>query len=261
LDSTNVITPRVCAITTIGFDHQSLLGDSIAEIAAEKAGIIKPLTPVVIGRLPADAESVIVKVAGERGAPVVRAQDFAARLEGVTPRLRGAHQRDNALVAMAVTDVLGTRGFRVDADAARFGIEHVEWPGRLEHRQYDGSEVILDAAHNPEGAQALAAYIRENAWGDVTLVFGAMADKDITGMLKALLPVVKEVIFTTAAARRAAAAESLAAMARAIAEPGAPGFTIEPEPRAALNRACRSSRRVVVAGSMFLIGPLRGILR
>jgi dihydrofolate synthase/folylpolyglutamate synthase len=259
LDSTNVLTPLVCAITTIAFDHQQLLGPTLAAIAGEKAGIIKPDTPVVIGRLPPEAEMVVVEAARQRDAPVIRAPREAHRLEVMTPALPGAHQRDNAVVALCILDALCDRGFPVSPEDARFAVEHVEWPGRLEHRDLGGCKVLLDAAHNPAGAQALAGYLRDLGWDDATLVFGAMADKDIRGMLEPLASVVRHIICATPTTPRAAPAETVASIVQSIA--GAPPTSVVTDPEAALSAACASAQRVVVAGSVFLIGPLRGILR
>jgi dihydrofolate synthase / folylpolyglutamate synthase len=259
LDSTNVLAPLVCAITTIAFDHQSLLGNTLEEIAAEKAGIIKPEVPVVVGRLPLEAEAVVAAVAASQHAPLVRAHSHAHGVDGMTPALRGVHQRDNAIVALSVLEVLGARGFPVSAAAARFAVEHVDWPGRLEHTRTEGCEVLFDAAHNPAGARALADYLRANRWTDATLVFGAMADKDIRGMLEELAPVMTRIICTTPDTPRAATAETVASIVQSMN--GHPEVAVVPDPYAALQDACRSSGRVVVAGSMFLIGPLRGILR
>jgi dihydrofolate synthase/folylpolyglutamate synthase len=259
LDSTNVVQPLVCAITTIAFDHQALLGDTLAEIAREKAGIIKPDVPVVIGRLPVEAEAVVAATAIECGAPVIRAHSHAHGVEGMTPKLRGAHQRDNAIVALGVLEALSARGFPVSADAARFAVENVEWPGRLEHGRVGSCDVLFDAAHNPAGARALADYLRTAGWGGATLIFGAMADKDIRGMLEELIPLSDRIICTTAGTARAAPAAAVAGIVRSIA--GHPAVEVVPDPQAALDIGCRSSSRVVVAGSMFLIGPLRGILR
>jgi dihydrofolate synthase/folylpolyglutamate synthase len=259
LDATNIVTPLVCAVTTIDFDHQAQLGSTRQEIAAEKAGIIKPGVPVVTGRLPAAAEAVIDEVARAVEAPRVRALESVTLPGGVRPALAGVHQVDNAVVAIAILELLGPRGYNVPEPAVRRALETVEWPGRLERLQYGASEVLLDAAHNPGGARALAAYLRETGWTDATLVFGAMADKDARGMLAELVPATARVICTTANSPRAEAAAVLAGLASIVA--GAGAVEIIEEPALALQRACALSRRVVVAGSIFLIGPLRGILR
>jgi len=258
LDATNVLHPLVTAITTIDFDHQAQLGNTIAEIAREKAGILKQGVPVVVGRVPPDAAAVIREMALAVGAPQMSAQAAARRLEGRSLALRGSHQRDNAMVAIAVLDALATRGFEIPGDAVAHALAHVEWPGRLEHRRYGTCDVLLDAAHNPAGARALAAYLREAEWSGATLVFGAMADKDAPGMLRELAPAVGRIVCTTPPTPRAASASALA---REAAAAGAAAVDAVDDPLAALERACRQSSRVVVAGSMFLIGPLRGILR
>ena len=259
LDATNIVTPLVCAITTIDLDHQAQLGTTLESIAAEKAGIIKAGVPVVIGRLPDAAEAVVASAAGRASAPVVRADGAGMMRHDVQPSLAGAHQRDNAAVAVAVLDVLATQGFAVSKAAVARALQTVQWPGRLEMFQQGENTILMDAAHNPGGAAALAAYLSESGWTDATLVFAAMADKDAKGMLAVLAPVVPRIICTTAPTPRAASAGELAAVARAVR----PTWDIEivDEPAAALGRACARSARVVVAGSMFLIGPLRGILR
>lgn len=256
LDATNIVAPLVTAITTIDFDHQAQLGSTLEAIAGEKAGIVKHGVPVVIGRLPPAAERVVAQVSERIGAPLLRG-DFSPGAP--RPGLAGRHQAENAAVAAAVLRSLKDYGFPVGEAAIRDGIAQVQWPGRLERFRHGQTDVLLDAAHNPAGARALRAYLEEIGWRDATLLFGAMADKDATGMLTTLLPAVGTVICTTPPTPRAAAASDLAAVVRRIA----PGKTVEsmPDPADALARACAVSAHVVAAGSMFLIGPLRGILR
>ena len=255
LDATNVVQPIATAITSIDFDHQALLGGTLASIAREKAGIIKPGVPVVLGPMPPDAEQEIVRAAAARHATVVRGRHLA----GLTPALRGRHQRDNIAVTVALADLLNARGVSIPEAALRYGIEYVDWPARLEHIVRGGCEYLVDAAHNPAGAKALADYLRETSWTDAVLVFGAMGDKDGAGMLRELSTVVSTIICTTAATARAAAAADLAVVARRAAP--AASVEIETDPAQAVARAGARSRRVVIAGSMFLVGPLRGILR
>lgn len=259
LDATNVVTPRACAITTIDFDHRAQLGSTLQEIAAEKAGIIKRGVPVITGRLPQDAQAVVEGIAAQAGAPVVHALDAAQIPPGTRLALPGRHQRDNALVAIAVLDTLRDQGFEVAPEAIKEGLETVRWPGRLEHRRHGTCDVLLDAAHNPAGAQALADYLAEAGWTGATLVFGSMADKDAGGMLRALAPATGRIFLTTAATPRAESASALAAVARTVVPANA--LEIVEDPADALARACAASNRVVVAGSIFLIGPLRDILR
>ncbi len=280
LDATNVVSPCVTAITSIDFDHQAQLGTSLASIAAEKAGIIKPGVPVVCGPLPAEALDVVRRVAVSVGAPLILALDRV----GVTRRpdgavdvtrgdrtlgpiafaLRGAHQLQNAAVAVALLEALTGIGVAVPDAALCAGLADVRWPGRLERFDVEGTMVILDAAHNPAGAAALAAYLVEEGVRDLTLVVGVMRDKDVPAMLAALVgPAVDlwgAIICTTAPGERARDAADLAGVARE-ASGGRLPVEVVPEPAAALARATGRRRPVVVAGSIFLIGPLRDILR
>jgi dihydrofolate synthase / folylpolyglutamate synthase len=274
LDATNVVTPIAAAITSIDFDHQAQLGHTIESIAREKAGIIKRGVPVVCGPLPEAADEAVRQAAADAGARLVRALDvvtIASRhdgradlaskrnvLEGVRLALRGRHQLENAAVAIALLEEVERLGIRVGVDAMRSGLSDVSWPGRLEHVTVGGAEVLLDAAHNPAGAAALREYLLTIGWSDAVLVFGAMSDKDVHGMFQALAPVFRGIVCTTAASPRAIPAAELAELARGMA---AWDVDIEPSPAAALARARALTRRVVVAGSIFLVGPLRDILR
>ena len=259
LDATNVVQPVAAAITTVDFDHQAQLGSTIEAIAFEKAGVIKPGVPIVIGCLPPAAERVVEARAASMGAPVIRACGPSTPPLLARPRLPGAHQKENARVVTSLLRTLNGRGFTVPDEAIAQGIEHVEWPGRLERLRCGDAEVLLDAAHNPAGARSLGAYLHDAGWIDPTLIFAAMADKDIGGILAPLLPRVGRIICTTAPTPRAARADELARLVRGLA-PGKDVNSIE-TPAAALAHACATSSRVVAAGSMFLIGPLRGILR
>jgi dihydrofolate synthase/folylpolyglutamate synthase len=144
--------------------------------------------------------------------------------------------------------------------AVRTGLTDARWPGRLERVRWRSADVLLDAAHNPAGARALAAYLRDAGWRDVTLVFGAMRDKDADGMISALLPSCELVICTTASSPRARSAGDLSTHVARLAAGRCRVETID-DPAAAMARACRAGSRVVVTGSIFLIGPLRDILR
>ena len=274
LDATNIVTPIATAITSIDFDHQAQLGETIDAIAREKAGIIKQGIPVVCGPLPPAAAAVIGEISKARGAAVIEALeevriarnersssvDVRSRtrgLEDVTLALRGRHQLDNAAVAVALLDELASQGITVPDAAVRFGLTRAEWPGRLERFTRGPIEILLDAAHNPAGARALASHLQEIGWSRVTLLFGAMRDKDVAHMLEALAPFCEAIVCTTAPGPRALSAFDLAALARPL------GPTVEAiaDPAAALARALEMARPIVSAGSIFLIGPLRDILR
>jgi dihydrofolate synthase/folylpolyglutamate synthase len=254
LDATNVVAPPellATAITSIAFDHQLYLGTSLHDIALEKAGIIKPGVPVVVGPLEPDAAAAIDDVAASRGAAVIRAR--AGECDGMTIGLAGVHQRANAAVAVRVLQIVDAGGIPVPADAVAAGLANPQWPGRLDRRRLaDGRELLLDAAHNPAGAASLASYLAEEGGDPRPLVFAAMRDKDAGGMFAALLPAVGRLIITRASNSRSADPDALARQARAIA-PALP-ITIVPQLGAALDAAWRASPRIVVAGSIFLLG-------
>ena len=274
LDATNIATPIATAITSIAFDHQAQLGDTLEAIAREKAGIIKPGIPVVCGPLPPEAEAVVREIGTARGAPVIAALDAVRilrhadrasvevrsrmrSLDDVRMSLGGRHQLDNASVAVALLDELAAQGITVPDGAVRTGLTQALWPGRLERFARGGIEILLDAAHNPAGARALASHLNDIGWFRVTLLFGAMRDKDVRQMLDTLAPFCEAIVCTTASSPRALSASDLAASAGPLAR------TIEAiaDPAAALERAVEMGRPVVAAGSIFLIGPLRDILR
>jgi dihydrofolate synthase/folylpolyglutamate synthase len=165
----------------------------------------------------------------------------------------------NALVAVRLLEALDEAGIAVPGDAVEAGLRDARWPGRLELlRLPDGRTALLDAAHNPAGAVTLAAYLREVRPGGVTLVFGAVREKDHAGMLRALLPSVRHLVLTAPATPRAATPEELAAVAMRL-RPGR-AVTCEPDPIAALARAWSHGQDIVVAGSIFLIGTVRPAL-
>jgi dihydrofolate synthase/folylpolyglutamate synthase len=276
LDSTNVITPVVASITSIALDHERYLGHTLGAIAVEKAGIIKPHVPVVVGQVCAEAAAAIDRVAGGRGAEVVWAWDGvtverapqvpgeATRVRLRTPAhdygditisLRGAHQIGNAVVAVRLLERLDQQGVAVPPDAIAAGLATVTWPGRMDHRRLsNGREMLLDAAHNPAGAAMLAAYLTETFESKPPLVFAAMRDKDVRRMFEALLPSVSAVIVTRARNPRSADTDALAREAVAVA-PDVP-VQMEPVLRDALAAAWRLSSRIVVAGSIFLLGDV-----
>ena len=275
LDATNVVTPLAAAITSIDFDHQAQLGHTLESIAYEKAGVVKVGIPVVIGPLPPAAERIVSDVCHERCARLVRALDrvrVEPRGPGVTfstPErelrdvhlaLQGRHQTMNAAVVLAMLEELNRVGIGVDTASMLEGLTATWWPARLERRQWHGADVLLDAAHNPAGARALADYLRDLGWTDATLVTGALGDKDVEGILAPLLPCCRSLVCTTPASPRALPAAELAS--RAAIMPGAPAkIDAIGDPADALRHACVSGARVIVAGSIFLVGPARGILR
>jgi dihydrofolate synthase/folylpolyglutamate synthase len=259
LDATNVVPPMVTAITSIALDHQQYLGTTLREIAREKAGIIKPGVPVIVGALPGEARTVIDEIARDRDAEVIVA--MPDDIGDMPVGLAGAHQRANAAVARQILRTLDSRGVPVPPPAIAHGLAEPQWPGRLDLRRLpDGREALLDAAHNPAGAAALASYL--HGWHSdeppPPLVFAAMRDKDLVGMVEALLPAVGSMIVTRAATPRAAAPDELAAIAQRLAP--AKSITVASTPEEALDAAWRISPRIVVAGSIFLLGDVLKVL-
>jgi dihydrofolate synthase / folylpolyglutamate synthase len=274
LDATNVVTPITTAITSIDFDHQDQLGNTLESIAREKAGVAKPGVPMVCGRVPEAAARVIREVCAMQHAPVIRASDVVEiepREDGETLEVRvdrrsldtirlslpGRHQRENAAVAVAVMNEVNKRGILIPDAAIRKGLTEAHWPARLERFVRRHVDILLDAAHNPAGARALASHLQDIGWSRITMLFGAMRDKDVSGMLAPLAHVCERVICTTPPTPRALPADELAEIARrhaAVVE-------IVPDINDALERAIGYQRPIVAAGSIFLIGPLRDILR
>ena len=253
LDATNVVTPVATAITSIAFDHQKYLGHSLREIAIEKAGIIKPGIPVVVGPLDAEAAAAIEAIASERGAEVIRAT--ACDADGFTVGLVGSHQRVNAGIAVRLLESVNRRGIAVPREAIAAGLADPQWPGRLDRRRLpDGRELLLDAAHNPAGAMALASYLKADGRGRRPLVFAVMRDKQVREMLDVLLPEASRLVVTAASTPRSAEPAALAAVAHELS-PALP-IDVASSPAAALERAWSASPDIVVAGSIFLLGDV-----
>ncbi len=158
LDATNIVVPEVSVITSIGLDHCEFLGERLEQIAAEKSGIIKAGRPVVMGRVPPEAEATIRRIAAERGSRLTSvAEHFGEDLAGYPPtNLEGDYQRWNAATATLAARELGAR-WRIDEAAITRGLTQVDWPGRWQRVRLAGRLAILDASHNPEGAQVLAS--------------------------------------------------------------------------------------------------------
>lgn len=265
LDATNVIDPEVSVITNIGLDHQEYLGETIELVAAEKGGILKPGRKAVLGRLRPAAESVLLAIAAERGSPVRRlgvdfsitasgSTDYASeglRLSGLGMPLLGEYQRDNAAVAIAAIEAWGEK-HPVPEAAIRSGLAATRWPGRLEWIEGTPA-VVLDGAHNPDGAAALAAEMRRLAAGRrIHLVFAVMRDKDWAPMAQSLAEIACDVTVTHVFPPRGEAPDRLAA----FFEKSLPVRTIA-DPAVAVARAIAEAGDddiVLVAGSLFLIG-------
>lgn len=238
LDATNVFTPRACVITPIGLDHTQWLGETIAQIAAEKAGIIKPGVPVVSAPQDPAALEVIERVAAAQGAPLT-VVDFP--WPGPIS-LAGAHQRWNAAVALAA---MGAAGLAAPPEA----LARVDWAGRFQRLGWDG-RTVLDGAHNPHGARALVATWRE-VFGleKAVIIFGAVASKDHAEVLATLLPIAERFVLTTVDSPRAVPAAELAAAAPADAR-----VTATLAEALALAPRGPAHPPVLVCGSLYLVG-------
>ena len=282
LDSTNVIVPEVAVITQIDFDHENLLGHSIEEIAAEKAGIIKQGAWVVSAAENPAAKKVIRQRSNEQGAHLVeideagRVLDVSAKdgryrfrvmlsdrlgpgaaseMEIAVP-LAGRFQIRNALAAAAAARFLAQRGFAISDRAIVTGIESVRWPGRLERLQ-ESPAVYLDGTHNPSGAREVLAFWREHLAGRrIHLIYGAMRDKAIDEVAGLLFPRATTVILTQSPQPRSLSAEALAQMTSHLAT----NLEVIREPGAALERALEIAQRdevIFATGSLYLVGDLR----
>jgi dihydrofolate synthase / folylpolyglutamate synthase len=250
LDATNAITSNVSVITPIGLDHQQWLGETIREIAGEKAGILKPGVPVIIGELHPDARDVVGRRALALGIPCVEAHGLPDDWE---TGLKGPHQRDNA--ALAVEAACRLEGDRLTQDGIRHSVATTVWPGRFQGIEDD---LILDGAHNPAAAGVLR-WTWQAEFGDekAHLVFGAVGSKDVVGILRELLPLVASVNFVPVKSDRRLSVEEMRA---ALAEAGGgdlpqAGFASLP---AAIQSARSNGGKTLVAGSLFLVGEALG---
>jgi dihydrofolate synthase/folylpolyglutamate synthase len=268
LDATNVVSPDLCVITPVDFDHEAFLGKSLESIAGEKAGILKPGVPAVFARQRPEAARVLDQRAAELSIPVARTTDWSVcnldldargsrfQLTGqrdlrLTCPLAGEHQVENAVTAAVALACLGVADSAIEA-----GIARARWPGRLE-RVCERPEIILDGAHNPAGARALAAYIdRFYAHRTVHLIYGAMRDKAIDEISGILFPRAQHVIVTAPQQARALAPEAL----RDIG--GHPGLRTAPTLRDALALVENAAPEdvVFVTGSLFLVAEARALL-
>jgi dihydrofolate synthase/folylpolyglutamate synthase len=282
LDSTNVCEPVVSVITSIGFDHMAQLGNTLAAIAGEKAGIIKRGVPVVSGVLEDEPREVIERTAAERGCRLIQAgRDFRMRyhdgrldfeyavageehVENVQLAMKGAHQAANAAVALATVAELRRQGWNISLDAMRRGLSAAKLPGRVEVLAGDPL-VVLDTAHNEPSAKALAAALAEiRVTGERTLILAASRDKDVPGIIRALAPAFDRVVVTQYQKNpRAVPTGELSELVRAgmggkadVVE----AYSTPPEAWQAVSRTAGPGDLICIAGSFFLAGELRQLV-
>jgi dihydrofolate synthase/folylpolyglutamate synthase len=265
LDATNVIAPQLCIITPVSYDHENFLGNSLESIAAEKAGILKPCVPVVMGLQTPVAESVITQRANELGcaisslkkAEIQNAQTSRTgstfEFDGVVYEcpLAGRHQIENAATAILAGQKLG-----LTSTAIAEGLRRTRWPGRLEFLSH-APDLVLDGAHNPAGARALADYIREFQSGrPVWLVYGAMRDKAIEEVTEQLFPLAQRLILTAPDFPRALRPQAILDVA------SYPGAVLTETVSQAIEAARKAPRDAIVffTGSLYLVGEARKLL-
>lgn len=236
LDSTNIVKPQVCAITSISLDHIATLGDTVAKIAFEKAGIIKDGVPVVVAPQTGEAMAVISDVAGQRAAPLLSVEDRftwekrhadlrgqAFTLSGPESSyeleipLLGDYQMENAATAVSIAEALRTRGVKLEDSAIVRGIGDVHWPARLQILATpgeDGKLVVVDGAHNPYSMERLVEALREHfCYERLFLIFGALSGHSAGGMLRRLVPLSPLVMATHSRHPRSAASATVAQLA------------------------------------------------
>ncbi len=280
-DATNIIQPIVAAITAIDFDHEAYLGHSIEEIAAEKAGIIKPGGWVVNSAGRQEARAVIVQRCKDVGARLVEIDEMwkigevkaaggfystvispkisPKRAVAIAPQLSGRFQLQNALTAATAAWLLAERGLPVTRESIECGIASARWPGRLE-RISSRPDVYLDGAHNPSGARELLKFWEENFAGRrIVLVYGAMRDKAVDEIAGLLFPRADSVILTEPRQPRAVSATVLADITSHLAA-DATKVAIVRDPAEALEQAlgiARPDDAIFATGSLYLVGDLR----
>ncbi|HEX8128088.1 MAG TPA: Mur ligase family protein [Pyrinomonadaceae bacterium] len=280
LDATTAARADVLAITPIALDHQEYLGDTLRAIAAEKAAIIRAgAAAVVVAPQPDAAREVILARCREchitprlvsAGDIRVRGADATGRLrvtfdtgadvyEDVRLSLRGRHQATNATVAVTIAEVLRERGFHITRECVIEGLETAEHAGRLELIAGEPS-LLFDGAHNAAGARALRDYLDEFARTHVTLVFGAMRDKDLDAIAATIFPAVDELILTRPANPRAATLDALEQLAAAQALKRRPILAESPADALRAAAACTPPEGIVcVTGSLYLVGEVKSL--
>jgi dihydrofolate synthase/folylpolyglutamate synthase len=295
LDATNVCTPIVSVITSLSYDHTYLLGNTLAEIAGEKAGIIKPGVPVVLAPQKEEARQVIERLSNERNAPLVQVgQDYLFTLiersldgqalrvwpasvkarQEIFPKsgdtnkidptrltipLLGFHQVENAATAYTALMIAQTKGLAVSDGAIQKGFIQVAWPGRFELLQRTPPMVVVDSAHNRDSALKLRLALDDYFPGSpVILLFGASEDKDISGMFAELMPRVSQVVATKSIHPRAIDPEKLVEMARQYDRPAKAVSEIERALDVALEIA-DGEAIVLATGSIFVAAAVREV--
>jgi dihydrofolate synthase/folylpolyglutamate synthase len=274
LDSTNIITPGACAITNVSLEHAEQLGATETLIAREKAGIAKKGVPLATGAA-GEALKEISRVAKEVEAPLyVMGRDFAVEeksgrydyrgmnisLKDLELGLPGSYQKDNLAVALALVEGLVSSGIAIDEEAIRSGLRNARWAGRLELFG-KGPRILLDGAHNPHAAKALAKALESGfPRKRLILVLGILGDKDAVSIVRDLAPLADEIILTRSDSRRALSPAELGALSEGVGVKAHVSETLSDAYKAAMELAGKEDL-VLITGSLTLVGQARSILR
>lgn len=251
LDATNIVTPLACVITNVQLDHQQWLGNTLAEIAAEKAGIIKPGIPVITATDEADALTMVAETATSLNAPLKLVTKSDLRADISLPLL-GEHQHLNAALAITAVSTL-QNDFPVSETQIREGLSHLDWPGRLQLVTLpSGQTLLLDGAHNVAGAQALRLALEKHFGGRrPSLILGVLADKDWRHICETLAPLTARILTVPVSSERSADTSQLAAACSSV-HPSGVAIACS-----SLKEALEQSEAdefVVVTGSLYLVG-------
>jgi dihydrofolate synthase / folylpolyglutamate synthase len=277
LDATNAIPQKLSIITSIGLDHENLLGNDLQSIAKEKASISKPDVPMITGQLPDPARKAVEQVCALTSSPVIPTSSTnitETRLENGFPNfhyrpwgkdihlsLRGRHQTENASVALLALEKLQDQGCRIDPELSVQALGSVRWPGRLEMASGFTPPFLLDCAHNPMGVRSLVEFMDDMHWSKAIFLFTAMTDKNYRQMLRLIEPRTERIILSSVEPlnRCATRGELISAASSAGME-----WTFEADPSIALRRAISfsepSGKPLIAFGSIYFIGHLFGVL-
>ncbi|MBS1807739.1 MAG: bifunctional folylpolyglutamate synthase/dihydrofolate synthase [Acidobacteria bacterium] len=278
LDATNICQPTVCAITPVSLDHQEYLGNQLATIAAEKAGILKPEIPVVVAPQAPEAWNAIITRANEIKAPTISVAEFQAMIDEASTgmfhfqyhtgladytvqlNLRGGHQVINACTAIHIAEQLRQHGLCIPKTSIEEGLQNVNWAGRLEMIEVQGRQLLLDGAHNLAGAKTLQDFLRAYESNlPITMIFGVMNDKAIAGMAEMLFPFAQLIIATHINNPRSADPVVIVDAATQLGKPSRRTESVA----AALQEALQhtpANGLICVCGSLYLIGEVKQLL-
>jgi dihydrofolate synthase/folylpolyglutamate synthase len=273
LDATNASSKILSVITPVSLDHCDYLGENIPDITREKAGIIRPDIPVVVSAQPEQALEVIRDACAVLNSPMYffgghffaswegaglsyRGLDW--RLDGLLPGIGGRYQATNAATALCASELLARQGFALDGETAREGLEKAFWPGRMEMIG-SSPKILLDGAHNPAGAAALAEALADISRNRLIMIVGLMSNKDINGMLASLAPLADRVLTVAPRMPRSFASADLAEKFRAAGACAVDAGTVSSGLEIALEEAGPEDL-ILVCGSLFTVGEARAVL-